>query len=203
MPRPRQPFAPKKLYFFICEDEKSMCHYLDGLKKTYHKNVCIEIKPSNKGRTAKKVLQSAEEKEKQLKKDLGRKSDYTVIACFDKDDNEIYDIKNILNKSKEHISTIYNNPCYEYWLILHMQNTSKIFTNSEQCVQLAMKLINKKYNQSFKDINKFKKFKKIYDIIGQNIQTAIENAKSQNFSDYNTTYTNAHKIFEEIINKSN
>ncbi len=44
-----------------------------------------------------------------------------------------------------------------------------------------------------------KREKNIFEIVKNDLSQAIKNAKTCDFKDYNTTYTNAHKIIEEII----
>ena len=62
-----------------------------------------------------------------------------------------------------------------------------------------MKAINNTYGTKFKDLDKFKSAENIFDIVKNDLPKAIQNAKSLKLDDYNSTYTNAHIIFEEII----
>ena len=196
---------PYKLYCFVCEDEKSMQHYLQGIKDRFDgKKIVIQTEKAPKGSDAKHVEQRADEKQKKLKgvKD-SFPNGYVVVSCFDKDANKLADIKNIMSKVARHSdrAVIYNNPCYEYWLLLHTKQTSRGFTSSDQCCHETMKAINSHYHQNFEDLDKFKKAKNIFDIVGKDLPKAIQNAKSLNFSndDLDGTYTNAHLVLEEII----
>lgn len=200
-----RPGLPYKLYYFVCEDAESMQYYLEGLKKQYNgRNIVIKTEKAHKGNDAKSVHASAVNKRNEISK---RKrmypNGYVVICCFDKDNNDIVDIKRIISKNEKYtdMATIYNSPCYEYWLLLHAKNTSRVFTSSNQCCHETMKTINGCYNQKFEDLDKFKNAKNIFDIVGQDLPKAITNAKSIHFSseDLDKTYTNAHVVLEEII----
>lgn len=204
-PKIEQKKLPYKLYYFICEDAKSMQYYLDGLKKQYDgKRVVIKFEKAHSGSDAKSVQKSASEKRKEFNhKKESYPNGYVVVACFDKDDNNIADIRTIIAKNQKlhDMATIYNSPCYEYWLLLHTGKISQCFTSSNQCCIAAMDAIKRCYRQNFQDLDKFKSYKHIYDIVGKNLSTAIQNAKSLNFTDDDLegTFTNAHIVFEEII----
>ena len=65
-----------------------------------------------------------------------------------------------------------------------------------------MKEVNSHYTQHFVDLDKFKSAENIFEIIGDDLPQAIKNAKSLQLTDYNSTYTNSHIIFEEIIKEA-
>lgn len=198
---------PNKLYRFVCEDEKSMFHYIDKLrqKKQLKENIRIDVITSGQGTDAKSVQQYAtmiRNKIRQNKDAYPR--GFKVVSCFDKDKNDITDITEIIkanNKEASDMATIYNSPCYEYWLILHTEKTDRAFSTPSECASVAMSKINKKYGKKFDNVSEFKTSDKIFDIVGDDIHKAIENAKSYSYTDYNNTYTNAHIIFEEIVKK--
>ena len=195
---------PYKLYYFVCEDEKSMPYYLKGLKQKYDGKIVIKYKTSH-GKSALSVQKEAKKLQTQIKNTGAYANGYKVVACFDKDNNKIEDISEIISKNEksEVMATIYNNPCYEYWLLLHIKPTAQGFTNSEQCCREVMKEINTHYNQNFVDLDKFKSAENIFNIVGDDLPKAIQNAKSLKLKDYNSTYTNAHVIFEKLIDEAN
>lgn len=191
---------PGKLYFFVCEDEKSMCCYLEGMKPYLKSNLVLRARHSNNGNTAKQVYQSAKwEYDKINKNKEAYVNGFKVIACFDKDENDIADIKAIMNSEKKYLVSIYNNPCYEFWLYLHMKNNKPNFSSSEECAKKCLDEINAKYKKHFRNVDDLKREKNIFEIVKNDLSQAIKNAKTCDFKDYNTTYTNAHKIIEEII----
>jgi len=196
---------PYKLYYFICEDAQSMQNYINGFKKKYNnRKIVIKSEKAKKGNDAISVQESALDKVNEINEQAIYAGGFKVIACFDKDKNKIKDISDIIsqNEETEVMGTIYNNPCYEYWLILHTKPTAKGFTNSEQCCKEAMKEVNSHYTQHFVDLDKFKSAENIFEIIGDDLPQAIKNAKSLQLTDYNSTYTNSHIIFEEIIKEA-
>jgi len=195
---------PYKLYYFVCEDEKSMPYYLKGLKQKYDGKIVIKSKTSH-GKSALSVQKEAKKLQAQIKNTGAYANGYKVVACFDKDNNKIEDISEIISKNEksEVMATIYNNPCYEYWLLLHIKPTAQGFTSSEQCCRETMKEINTHYNQNFVDLDKFKSAENIFNIVGDDLPKAIKNAKSLKLKDYNSTYTNAHIIFEKLIDEAN
>lgn len=191
---------PYKLYYFVCEDEKSMPYYLKGLKQKYDGKIVIKSKTS-RGKNVLSIQKEAKKLQTEIKNTSAYANGYKIIACFDKDNNKIEDISEVISKNKKSdvMATVYNNPCYEYWLLLHTKSTAQEFINSEQCCKEAMKAINNTYGTKFKDLDKFKSTENIFDIVGNDLPKAIQNAKSLKLDDYNSTYTNAHIIFEEII----
>lgn len=196
---------PYKLYFFICEDAQSMQNYINGFRKKYNnRNVVIKSEKAKKGNDAISIQKSALEKVGEINEQDIYAGGFKVIACFDKDKNKIKDISDIIfqNEKKDEMETIYNNPCYEYWLLLHTKPTAKGFTSSEQCCKETMRDVNLHYNQHFLDLDKFKSAENIFEIVGNDLSQAIKNAKSLQLTDYNSTYTNAHIIFEEIIKET-
>lgn len=204
-----QGFYPKDLYEFVCEDEKSMCYYLDAFGKTC-KKICITTIHSNKGTDVLDVVNRGLLEQQKLMDNADNYGENSkVIICFDKDNNNITTIKAKIQEIKElgqkhsNIATIYNSPCYEYWLLLHTKKTAQCFTSSNQCCRETMKAINREYHKHFENLDKFKSCKHIFDIVGKDLPKAIKNAKSLNFSDddLDKTYTNAHLIFEEIIKR--
>lgn len=200
-----QRILPYKLYYFVCEDAQSMQNYINGFRKKYNnRSIVIKSEKAKKGNDAKSIQESALDKANDINQQDIYAGGFKVIACFDKDQNQIEDIARIIaeNKESDVITTIYNNPCYEYWLLLHSKSTAKGFTSSEQCCREVMKEINSHYNQHFVDLDKFKSAENIFEIVGDDLPKAIKNAKSLLLTDYNSTYTNAHIVFEEIIKEA-
>lgn len=82
----------------------------------------------------------------------------------------------ICKKHSENVIVIINNPCLEFWFLLHNKNTSKSFSNCGQA------------ETDLKKIKEFKNFKKndhffvkgvdIFKLTESNLKTAIQNAKN-------------------------
>ncbi|MBQ6854272.1 MAG: RloB domain-containing protein [Alphaproteobacteria bacterium] len=200
-------YLPKKLYHFICEDEKSMLYYLQGFKSEYavRCKIAINIEQATEGTSANKVQNSALRVHRKLNNNpIYKQVGFQVIACFDKDKNDIHDIYRIIqtNNKTSTMGTIYTNPCYEYWLLLHIEKTNREFNSSSECTEVCCQKIKRKYHKEFSS-QTLKKEKHIFSFIGKNIQNAIQNAKQLHLTDYNATYTNAHVLFEELLNREN
>lgn len=191
---------PNEYYLFICEDKKSMVYYLNGIKHYLKQNIKLDAQHSNNGNTAKEVYECAKSEYEKLYQDKDAyKRGFHVIACFDKDENNIEEIKNIMNKKRAKIIAIYNNPCYEFWLHLHIENNAPIYSSSDECATKCMQEINKKYGKKFKDVQVMKQEKNIFEIVKKDLAQAILNAKSLSLTDYTQTYTNAQVVLENIV----
>lgn len=64
-----------------------------------------------------------------------------------------------------------NNPCFEFWLLLHFQQTGRMFQNCEQVITLLRRHI-PDYNKGLKFLEKLRLFATLRDLLPQ----AIENA---------------------------
>lgn len=201
MPRQSRCKELPKLYKFICEDEKSMKYYIEGFAKYINyqrKDIVVKVIHSYKGTSVKQIKDCANEELRTIR-NSGAYGEYKVIPCFDKDDNDISKIKENIIQNKNMYS-VFNNPCYEYWLLLHTCCKAPSYTTSKQCEEDCMNAINIKYNKNYKDLDKFKSEKNIFSIVKDDLMTAIKNAKTLKFEELDATYTNTHIILEEIMN---
>lgn len=186
---------PHKLYHFMCEDEKSMRYYLKGLSNKFPG---LQIKDSCEGNCIsslkKKALMKFEEYEDSGLYEKG----FEVVICFDKDNNTFESINDIISNNK--LKNIFNNPCYEYWLILHLEKTDRSFTTSRECVGYCRELINKHCKKKFENDTDLKSCVDIFTVVGDKLELAIKNAKELRFTDINNTFTNFHNILEQMQN---
>ena len=191
---------PNKYYLFICEDEKSMRYYLNGLRPYLKSGIKLEAKHSNRGQSAEQVFRCAMDCYKEIKerKDAYPKG-FNVIACFDKDNNPIEVVKGLMQKQKNNFSISYNNPCYEFWLFLHFVNASPVFSSSDECAHKCLQEFSRRYGSSWNSVDKLKQCKHIFEVVKNELFQALENAKKQNFDNYEETFTNTHILIEEIV----
>lgn len=94
--------------------------------------------------------------------------------------------KKLLKNHKEKIVVIINNPCLEYWYLLHFVETSKYFDSYEK--------LEKPLKKHLVGYNKTKKFhtkqdKDIYLQLKPFLKNAIKNAKKLNEFDFNNPCT--------------
>jgi len=189
---------PKRIYFVICEDEKSMLYYLRGLKEDLPPNVVLHADHAQHT-SIKKIQKEVKDKVKELTRSQAY-GNFKVFACFDKDNNNIQLIKSIIsdNQKSPLRGTIYNSPCYEYWLLLHTEKTNRDFSSSHECAEYCRRKINKKYSETFEDIDELKKYEGIYNLVKSDLPKAIKNAEEYGFSELENTCTNMHDFIKEI-----
>jgi hypothetical protein len=101
-------------------------------------------------------------------------------------------------EKKENIFVIINNPCFEYWLLLHFETTSKFYNSyDELSKQLKKHLPDYEKSQTYYT----RQEKDIYSRIAQQLQTAIANAKKLkgfDFDNPNVGISQMHLLFEKI-----
>lgn len=100
-----------------------------------------------------------------------------------------------IEKNSNDILIIINNPCLEYWLLLHFESTNKYFTS---CDDTARQL--KKYMPDYEKTQRFytKEGNDIYQRLRPNLTNAILNAgKLQKFDLFNPhqSATEMYKLF--------
>ncbi|GHU83701.1 hypothetical protein FACS189415_6540 [Bacteroidia bacterium] len=102
-------------------------------------------------------------------------------------------------KNQENIIIIVNNPCLEYWYLLHFEHTSKYFATYERLEKPL-----KKYLPDYEKSEKYYKNPRlnIYKRLKNNLPEAIVNAQKLGEFDFGEIQTagiaEMHKIFEEL-----
>ncbi|MDR3340841.1 MAG: RloB family protein [Candidatus Symbiothrix sp.] len=107
---------------------------------------------------------------------------------------------NISQNTESVIVIIVNNPCLEYWFLLHFEATSKYY---ESYAKLERAL---KKHKALADYEKSEKYYKtgrqnIYQRLKPYLQTAIKDAKRLGKFDFNNTQTGMaeiYKLFDEL-----
>lgn len=140
-------------------------------------------------------------KENEFSTDFGD----SIFLILDTDVNkqnqdEIEKVKQICNKYG--IELIISTPTFEYWFLLHFEETAKRYTSSIQ-VKRELKERIPGYTESMD----------VYPIIKDGIQKAIEVAKriennhlkngKNIFSDEANPHTNVYKLVEELLRRNN
>ena len=93
---------------------------------------------------------------------------------------------NDINKRFENIFIIINNPCLEYWILLHFQSTSKYFDSCDSATkELKKHLTNYEKTQSYYT----KQDNDIYLKLKPNLNNAISNAKKLKELDFENPHT--------------
>lgn len=180
---------PTKQSFAVVVDGKTEYWYLEMLKRN-EPNIPFNIKPQ--------ILQKKNiDQQYGLVKDLSEEEYDKVFWIVDldvllKEEREKKNSTSSLQKFLEYwgklskqkkIVVIVNNPCLEYWFLLHFQMTNKVFT---ACTDAE-----KQVSQELKGYEKTEKFFKksnndIYKQLKPLLQTAIKNATALGrFDPYN------------------
>jgi hypothetical protein len=212
-------FQTKK-YLIISEDSKSFVQYFNEIIKDYGFG---EIKNKSKIKNS-KILQKTSREIKTIEiisKNDSHKSlscpvnnvkfaienidKYQKIFCvFDYSLEKFQPAIKLAKQHQDKIEIIDSNPCFEYWLYLHFNRSTKQFLNQEKLINELEKEVNKKLksNDCKSKIN-FKYNKGIYpeyfmDLLREssNHKGAIKFAKI-NFKDHNSKTINpSTKIYQ-------
>lgn len=117
-----------------------------------------------------------------------KKGEKTVLQIF----------KEYSHQVPDNAMIIINNPCLEYWFLLHYKQTSKYFSSY---AGLEKEL--KKYLQDYQKTERYFENSRqdIYQRLKPKLETAIRNAKMTNEFDFENTrqgLSEMHKIFIEL-----
>ncbi len=192
-----------KRILIVCEDEKSSKFYFESFKKDeklkrHLSSVDIEV-VNPKDNSPVGLVKEAKKKKKKAKRDRNKYDEIWIVldkdghANMDKAMNMARD-----NKIKVAISII----CFEYWILLHFEKTTKIFTKCDEVISYIKKNHFAGYR---KNTNSYKELK-------NKIITAIDNGEwivKQNKNDIDrgvkihqlSAYTDVHLLVQRIIPK--
>lgn len=191
-----------KRILILCEDKKSSLLYLDSFKKDEKlkrdlSSVSIEIyQPSNFSPLG--LVNEAKRRKKMAKRERNAFDEIWVV--LDKDGHaNLIDAINIAeaNRVEVALSII----CFEYWVLLHFERTTKAFTRSDEVIKYIKK----------NHFAEYEKCSNCYPLLKDKTLEAIANAKwaeiqllqSMKKGDryYSLdAYTNIHKLVEKLFN---
>ncbi|HED6851738.1 TPA: RloB domain-containing protein [Campylobacter coli] len=175
-----------EVILIVCEGKKTEVDYLRQLKD-YLKlnNVRIDIF-SSKNPSPLKVVKFAKEKSEEYF--------YNKIYCvFDKDTH--LDFNEAKQKCEQcNFEAIISNPCFEFWILLHFEYTTKPFGTNSPCKEL----IDNDLKKYIKDYTKNYNFA---NIIKQNLDIAIANAQKVNKEAENNNCTSSYTFMDKLAFK--
>jgi len=166
----------------VSEGKKTEQNYFKGLCQALR--ISIEITDINKTSPdslftkAKRMFDRAKREKKPFTQ---------VILIVDKDNFTHYE------KTKQKIAGIdnfhafFSEPCFEYWLLLHYENTTKPFTCFDELKKDRM------FKKHFPD---YQKNQDVFTNLQDRIPAACQNAE-------NNPHTNIHKLIEYLQNIKN
>ena len=129
--------SSNEVVLIICEGEKTEPNYFKGLRailRLNKENVVIHDRRS--GSDPQSLVNSAEEEYlKDLKRDPEKQGYDQVFVVFDKDTHGTYNdaLQKMAGLSKKHkgkFKAIVSVPCFEFWLLLHFEYTSRPYVAS-------------------------------------------------------------------------
>lgn len=205
----KKKIRPVKRTIAFVVDGKTEVWYLEMLKKVEEKrlNTRINIMPKLPNKRSldmqlKEVRELAEENLHvfwiidldQVIKEQGDWNNGKGISPMGSLINNRKEAENI-----ENVSVIINNPCLEFWFLLHYKKTSKRYT---MCDDAGRDL--KKYMKDYSKSEKFykRRHSNIYTILQPKIKDAINNGKSLGGFDQsmpNNALAEMYEIFESDV----
>ncbi|MBU2978803.1 RloB family protein [Alteromonas sp. C1M14] len=196
--------SPYDKVLIVCEGEKTEPNYFNELVHYYKLNSAnVEIDGSC-GSSPKSVFKRAEKLAK-IEQDKG--DSYDRIYCvFDKDSHETYEetkAKIALKKPAGLFFHIVSVPCFEYWLLLHFQYTTKPFsaTGRSSIANEVLKELKKVMPEYSKGDEKvFCTLLEQLEFAKQNAQRALK-AVEKNFTDNPSTHI--HELVDYLQNLQN
>ena len=175
------------LMMIICEGEKSELSYMDAFIKEHKDRDSGTIKKSySKYTDPLSIINKAIE----LKEDGHDK----VICVFDKDTHSKF-TEAVKRGKQKGIKMIISEPCFEFWLLLHFEDTSKSFGAGEKapCQECIKEL--KEYLRGYE-----KGDKNVYEKTKDKIETATQRARrTQKGEGSKTNFYELLKMIKEFL----
>lgn len=167
----------KKVFSFVIDGECEIW-YLQMLQKNENlQNINLEPKLPQKKKLYdqyKMVAELAEDSEKVFWIiDFDTISKETKEAKASKE-TPLQQLKNYINQISDNVIVVVNNPCLEFWFLLHYKQTAKYFASYDDLKKELMK-----YLPDYQKTQKYYKNSRqdIYQRLKPKLQTAISNAE--------------------------
>ncbi len=181
-----------------CEGKETEPNYFNEfLKAKGIKQANMAFKPKDNSPLG--VARAAKEKYNEAKKLKIPKDKIFVWAVFDKDGHAgVKDAIGILKDTP--IGVAFSNVCFEYWVLLHFEKTSRAFTNCDEIKNYIIENHDSNYAKPSDNYNRLK----------GKVQVAIDNAnwlkktiwrdEERHICDLNP-YTDVQLIFESLLER--
>jgi len=128
-------------FFICCEDSKAAPRYFEDLRidrKLSRQSVVIDTKKhgSDPGNVVERAIKFRNERNRNG--DYSEEDKDQVWAVIDVDQHE--NIENaIQNAQSKGIHLAISNPCFEYWILLHFEDTAAYVTNCDELISKHLK----------------------------------------------------------------
>lgn len=199
-------FSKGKPTYAIVVDGKCEVWYFQMLKR-FEKDLSININPTiatnlDLTRQIKIIKNYLTEENYDIYEKIFWVVDFDVIEKESKTKFEIFKIfyDYIQNKHPQKVVVIINNPCLEFWFLLHYKDTSKPFSNCEQAEKELKKF--KEFESFEKTQNYFVNGKDIYKRTKENLETAIRYSKKLGRFDIENPYKTVCEMWKFFEDKN-
>jgi hypothetical protein len=159
----------KKRILILCEGEKTEIFYFKGFKRDEHfrrkfSAVSIEVYHPTDHSPLGLVKEAIQQKNAAIRE---RNPFDHIWVVFDKDGHSNIPDTFSLARSKK-INIAFSNICFEYWILLHYETTTKSFENCDKIIEYI-----KKYHFA-----NYEKTKDIFEKLKSSMSIAIANNKA-------------------------
>lgn len=204
MPKKRKQKNKKlgSVFYIFCEGEKTEPNYFNGYLEYFHSAIrslhVIKIEPTKENAPHTLVKKAIGKKKKCPDGDIF----WVVYDRESKQGNTEKIHSQADENAKEHnIHIALSNICFELWLLLHFQYTTKPYDNCDELIKDKLKAKLPNYEKGNKEV---------FNILKDKIEQACTNARrmntaTQNAADSSWTkpyqwnpYTNVHELLEYI-----
>ena len=185
-------FRPQPTVLIICEDRVSSYNYLSRAAQHFRASAIVEI--NHCGKTDPKGI---------TEHALKRSKDYNQVYCvIDRDTHKnFHEARALAAASKNKVTLVISNPCFEYWLILHFSFTRKGYRSvgSQSAGDKALKEL-----LAIKQMAEYEKgqTKGLFDVLLPHLPTAEKHAlaslkDAENCGEYNPS-TQIHLLLDDF-----
>ena len=144
-------------FFICCEDGKSAPRYFEALRKYYkYSQQSFKVDKKSNRTDPCSVVGRAVDYKKELEKneDLCTRDGDRVWAVIDVDQHK--GINNACQKARSNgIQMLISNPCFEYWILLHFEDTAPGVHDCDELIRKHLKRHMKNYDKGSTDYSDF------------------------------------------------
>ncbi len=191
---------PRFCILIVCEGEKTEPYYFDALRETYRlSTVEVEVVGGDiSGSAPISVVNHALEMMKRRKREATRSAHtlpFDLVWCvFDKENPPHASFQEAINKAdqakKDKVFVAVSTPSFEYWYLLHFENTDRPFNNADEVIHSLKKHL--------PDYDKKDTYNELADKTKVAIQRADRVWRSQ-IERFQNPSTSVHKLVRTII----
>ena len=141
--RRRRALPSKRGFVLFCEGRNTEPQYFNAIRLAHTGGAAIQPVPVRGGDPVVVTKRAVAEKKKPRRQNTERSSDQ-VWVVFDREDHERFEEAVALCRSHD-VCVPYSDPCFELWLILHIEKYDKACSNSD--VQRRLETLRPEYNR--------------------------------------------------------